>query len=655
MSQPGRELQQVDAGTVVVRGTERSGQAGWADLRPAIRWLDRRRPVLLVALVLIAAQVAWRAQFLSQMYFYRQDFFDLDFAIASPFNWHYLTYVGTGHVMVGERAIIWVLARISLYNWTLASAVSLLFLAGAGFAAFLVLRTLFGERPVILAPLAIYLLSPLGVAALGWWTVALESVPLQLALFMALNSHIHYVRTHRTRHLLAASGWVLFAMLAFEKGLVVPVLLFAVTSAFLCGGGSWLSGMRRALAACWRAWAIYAVAFIAYLVVLITALPTSTSQPQVPGSSAVLTFSWGLLKDSLLPGAIGGPWGWWSLPGHAYALAAPPATLVWIALVLAATVVVGTILRRRIAWRAWVTFAAWVLLADMVPIIIARLNWYPVLLALDTRYVADAMPVLIICLGLAFLPVASRPDVTTSRERSAASARAARQPRRAGLERAWRVTTSGVFGIFIVGSIWSAASYQSATTGQPAARYIASVQRAVAGAPRGTVVLDSPVPDQVKDAGNGTHAVAGAIRPGKLRWISQPRGTIDGLRMFGPDGRLHPVWVYGASTGRQPAPHACWPEQHGRIVMNFWHKPPYLTTVLRIGYIWGSPLAAVIAVSYGSTRQELQVRPGLHSAFLPVSGSAARITVSGLAGGKICIGDAEAGSALPVQSHQGQA
>ncbi len=655
MSQPGRELQQVDAGAVVLHRSERSGQDGWADLRPAFRWLDRRRPVLLVAVVMIVAQVAWRAQFLSQMYFYRQDFFDLDFAVTSPFNWHYLTYVGTGHVMLGERAIIWVLARISLYNWTLASAVSLLFLAGAGFAAFLVLRTLFGERPAILAPLAIYLLTPLGMAALGWWTVALESVPLQLALFMALNSHVHYVRTRRTRHLLAASGWVLFAMLAFEKGLVVPVLLFAVTSAFLCGGGSWLSGMRRALMACWRAWAVYAVAFIAYLVVLINALPTSTSQPQVPNSSAVLTFGWGLLKDSLLPGAIGGPWGWWSLPGHAYALAAPPAALVWIALVLAVTVVMGTILRRGISWRAWVTFAAWVLLADMLPIVIARLNWYPVLLALDTRYVADAMPVLIICLGLAFLPVAGRPDATTSGERSAASARVAGQPRRAGLERAWRVTTSGVFGILIVGSIWSAASYQSSTTGQPAASYIARVQRAVAGAPRGTVVLDSPVPDQVKDAGNGAHAVAGAVTPGKLRWISDPRGTIDGLRMFGLDGKLHPVWVYGASTGRPPAPHACWPQRHDRIVMNFWHKSPYLTTVLRIGYIWESPLPGVIAVTYGSTTQELTVRHGLHSAYLPVSGPAARITVSGLAGSKICIGDAEAGAALPVQSHQGQA
>jgi hypothetical protein len=257
---------------------------------------------------------------------------------------------------------------------------------------------------------------------------------------------------------------------------------------------------------------------------------------------------------------------------------------------------------------------------------------------------------------LAFLPVGDQLRATAWQDRSPASARRVGQPRLGGLERAWRATISGVFGVFVVGSIWSASSYQSVTTGQPAADYIASVQRTVAGAPRGTVVLDSPVPGQVKDdAGNGTHAVVGAIRPGKLHWISEPRGTIDGLRMFGLDGRLHPVWVYGGSTGRQPAPHACWPEEHGRIVMNFWHKPPYLSTVLRIGYIWGSPGPGVISVAYGSTRQELAVRPGLHSAFLPVSGSAARITVTGLAGSKICIGDAEAGSAQPLRSHQAQA
>lgn len=655
MSQPGRDLQHADQRRTVVPGSGRSEPDTWADLRPAFKWLDRKRPVLLVALLLIAGQVAWRAQFLSHMYFYRQDFFDLDFAITSPFNWHYLTYVGTGHVMMGERAIVWVLARISLYHWTLAAAVALAFLAAAGLAAFLVLRTLFGERPAILAPLAVYLLTPLGIAALGWWTVALESVPLQLAVFMALNSHIHYVRTRRARHLIAAIAWVVFGMLVFEKGLVVPVLLFAVTSAFLSGGGSWLAGIRRALLGYWRAWASYALLFIGDLVVLIISLQTSSSQPQVPSTSAVLTFGWGLLKNSLLPGAIGGPWEWLPLPGHAYALAAPPDPLIWIALIVVVAVVIGTILRRRIAWRAWVTFAAWILLADMAPIIIARLNWYPVLLALDTRYVSDAMPVLAICIGLAFLPVADRRQVSARQERPATPAPFAAQSGRAGLERAWRTAISGVFGVLVVGSIWSASSYQSATSGQPAARYIASVQRAVASAPRGTLVLDSPVPDQVKDAANGAHAVVGAIMPGKLRWISQPRGTLDGLRIFGLDGKLHSVWVYGASTGRQAPPNACWPARHGKIVMNFWHKAPYLTTVLRIGYIWGGHAPGAISVTYGGATKQLVVRPGLHTAFLPVSGSAARVTISGLAGNKICVGDAEAGSARPSRSQKGQA
>ncbi|MDR2986792.1 MAG: hypothetical protein LBV34_18335, partial [Nocardiopsaceae bacterium] len=355
------------------------------------------------------------------------------------------------------------------------------------------------------------------------------------------------------------------------------------------------------------------------------------------------------------PGAVGGPWAWWSLPGHAYALAAPPTALTWIALFIGVTVVIGSVLRRRIAWRAWVTLAAWVLLADMGPIIIGRLNWYPVLLALDTRYVADAVPVLIICIGLAFVPVADRAQKAAEPGRPSGSARLAAHSRQGGLEPAWRTAISGALAVFIVGAIWSASSYQSATTGRPAADYIASAKRSVTGAPKDTLVLDSPVPDQVKDASNGARAVVGAIKPGKLHWISQPRGTLDGLRIFGLDGKLHPVFVYGASTGRQPAPNPCWPEKRGRIVMNFFHKPPYLTTVLRIGYIWAPHVPGTITVAYGGTRLKLTVRPGLHTAYLPVSGSAPGITVSGLDGNKICIGDAEAGSASPTRSKQGQA
>jgi hypothetical protein len=77
--------------------------------------------------------------------------------------------------------------------------------------------------------------------------------------------------------------------------------------------------------------------------------------------------------------------------------------------------------------------------------------------------------------------------------------------------------------------------------------------------------------------------------------------------------------------------------------------------VLRIGYIWGQHVPGSISVTYGGTTQHLAVRPGLHTAFLPVSGSAAGITISGLASDKICVGDAEAGSARPSKSQQNQA
>jgi hypothetical protein len=611
---------------------------------------------MVAAIVLIAAQILWRAQFLSRMYFYRQDFFNIDFAIRSPFGWHYLTYVGTGHLEIVQRAIIWVLARISVYGWGLASAVSLALLAAAGLAAFALLRTLFGERPAILVPLAIYLLSPLGIAAVGWWTVALESLPLQLALFMALNAHVRYVRTSSTRHLVAAACWVTFGMLSFEKGLAVPLLLFAVTAAFLVtGGGSWVSAMARALARYRRAWLVYAAIMTGYVVVLATSLHTSTSRPLVPHASAVFKFSWDVVKDALLPGAVGGPWQWWALPGGAYAIANPPAALIWLAFIIAATVVGASLLRRRVSWRAWTIFAVWVIVADMLPVIIARLNWYPILLALDTRYVADAVPVLAICVGLAFLPVTDRSEssAVSAPVDPRAGAHARQQPSSA--ERAWRSTASAVFAVFAVGAIWSAGAYEVATTGQPAASYIATAADTVATAQPGTHVLDGAVPDQVKVGAYGTHAVIGVIQPGKLDWIEHPKGTLDGLRMFGPDGLLYPAWVYGTASGPpRSRHHGCFPERHDQIVVNFYHGSPYLSTMLRIGYIWAPHTAGQVYVSYGGTTQGLRVEPGLHAAYLPVNGPAPGISVTVPGGARMCIGDAEAGAPGPQLPSQAQ-
>ena len=187
----------------------------------------------------------------------------------------------------------------------------------------------------------------------------------------------------------------------------------------------------------------------------------------------------------------------------------------------------------------------------MLPVMIGKLNWHPVLLALNTRYVADARPVLALCLALAFLPV--RPALQAQGEASGAAsgepatARTASASRRPSPgARVWRPVAAALLAIFLVGSVWSARTYQSKVTGVPAAAYIATATAAVELARPGTPARASDLPGQLASAGSDTRTVLGAIRPGKLRWLDRPDGTVDGVRMFGPDARCS----RSGSTGR---------------------------------------------------------------------------------------------------------
>jgi len=102
---------------------------------------------------------------------------------------------------------------------------------------------------------------------------------------------------------------------------VLPVLLFAVTAAFLTDRRTLLGGIVRSLVKYWRAWAIYVVLDVGYMILLIISLRTSGAEPQSPTSaSAVLSLVGGLMKESFLPGALGGPWQWLPASDSSYSL-----------------------------------------------------------------------------------------------------------------------------------------------------------------------------------------------------------------------------------------------------------------------------------------------------------------------------------------------
>ena len=658
MSQTGGELERLPGSTPVpyVQG-QRSGDIGnvidWPEF---VAWA-RNRGIVLFGLVLIAAQLIWKSIFLSHYYFYQDDFHFMELALGHPFTWSYLTLVGAGHLFPGVYAICWVVARVALYNWAVAATITIVMLAAASLAALRLLRTLFGSRPAILVLLLIYLLCPLVMMDTRWWSAAIELLPLQLAIFMALNAQVHYVRSGRFRHAIAAAAWLAFGLIFNEKALILPLLLFAISSGFLMEG-PWPAAAVRCLVKYWRSWAVQAAMLAGYAVVFALSLHTSTVQPKIPDTAAgVFTLIWELVKDTFVPGAIGGPWQWFPTSDAQYAASAPPPALAWLSLIVAAAVIMASIWSRRYAWRAWAILGGWLLAADVAPVVVGRIaEMTPGVLALQTRYVADAVPVLAICIGLAFLPLAGQPGQTGQPDT------ARKRPVTPDGGQTARLVAAGLVGAFVIGSVWSVQDLQNTTSGLMSQVYVQNAEAAVAQAPAGTVIADSVVPSALMIGAFGKYARASmVIEPmesagdaARIRWTSQPDGTIDHLMVFGPDGRLHLAALYGPASVPFSEKRGCQLVRHGRTVVRFTAPTAPGTGVLRIAYLAsGTVNGDDVTVRYGGSTRVLTVKAGLHAAYFPVRGTVRSVTVSGISGPAVtglCVGAMQAGFIVPASS-----
>jgi hypothetical protein len=610
------------------------------ELTRAYLWI-RANAVMLTALVLIGVTLWWKAGLLSHSFFRLDDYFYLERASTSGLTWKYLMWVDAGHLTPLGYAIAWVLVRTSPVDWTLTSAATLVLLAATCLALLRMLRTLFGDHPGILILLTIYLLSPLSFSGLSWWSVTLEMLPLQLAMFCAVTAHVHYLRDGRFRHAAAAAGWLFVAMASSLRGTAVPLLLLALTSAFFVDG-RWPAAVRAALRQRWRAWVLYAVITVGYAVLYGVQLTTSSVAPGRPGAfSSVFSFASTLLRDTFLPGIVGGPWRW--IGAGVYAGASPPTDLAVISWVIAAAVVVVSVLYSPKAWRAWAIMIAWLVLVDMVPVVLGRASFVPgALLGLVTRYVWDAVGVLALCLGLAFLPLEGRP--------------AAHVGGRLQFSRPLRTAAACVFTAVVIGSVWSFYSYPTDPGAATGRSFVATARIALSEVPRGTVIVDDPIPADVLGGvffgpvGKASSLLNPLItgpagqRP---RFITNPNGTYDHLMEFDGWGRLVPSVISGAASRPLTQGRSCWPTRRGSVVIPL-RAVVTNASILRLGYLSGQ--GGQMVVGYGDQSQLYNFRPGLHAAFLPVHGTGRTVSIEPITGPVPCIADVEAGVLLPSGS-----
>jgi len=621
-----------------------SSRPGGSALQPLglIGWL-RGRGVTVMAVTLIGAQLVLKGTLLAGGYFRQDDYHYLDRAAASGFGWSYLMLVDSGHLLPLGMTFNWVQARLAMYNWPATVGVILVLLAAAGFAMLRMLLTVFGRRPGILVPLGIFLFSPLSLAGTDWWAVAIEILPLETALFLAVDAHVRYLRTGRLRTAAAAAAWLAAGMAAMEKGAVVPLLLLALTAAYFVP-------RVRDVGRYWRAWAIYGGVLACYVAVFFIQLHTSAVQPGDPGSAGhVFSLISTMVGTSLVPGALGGPWHWVS--GSGYDQAAPPAVLQVISWAVALIVVAATCLWRARAWRAWVILAGWIVTADLVPVIIGRLAGFPgTLLGAQTRYLTDATGVLALCAGLALLPLAGEPDGRRPR-----LGRLRLDPLRRPLIAAGTALVCAV----AAGSVWSLERLETVSnaTTATARSYIATAQAAIEDAPPGTVIVDSAVPEVIMDVGLfWNHALTSdvigalAVPSQQLTWRRTLHSVSGQPVIFDQRGQLWPVTVSGQFAWLGPrmktgpfAGRYCWP------VAAAGTRVPLLGSLYR--YAWtirvtyaGS--ASALAAGFGGDTSTVALTPGTHVAYLTAVGGGKAVTLRGT-GGDLCVTGLTVGSLQP--------
>jgi hypothetical protein len=613
------------------------GRETSAEYEP-LAWL-RKYAVVLTAVLLIALQLWWKAGLLEHSFFRLDDYFLLEGAPNHGLTWSYLMREDSGQLTPLGNAIAWFVIRLSPLDWTLASAVTLTLLALTCLALLRMLRTLFGDNPAILVILVVYLVSPLSFSGMTWWVVTLYQLPLQLAIFCAVTAHVHYLRTGLFRHSVAAACWLVVAMASMIKGVGVPLLLFALTSAFFSSGG-WWRGAFATLRHHWRAWLLYFLLAAGYAAVYVIQLSSSNVGPGKPGSfSGVFSFASNMLRENFIPGALGGPWQW--VGSGVETITTPPAPLAWAAWLVAAVVVIVSLWLKPRAWRAWAILVGWLALVDFLPVLLGRGDLVPgAILGQTTRYVWDALAILAICLGLAFLPMPGEPAL-----------------RHLGPQMRSYVRTAlaGVLTAVVIGSAVSLSSYQPDPTAAQGKSFVATARIALSQAPPGSVIVDEPYPEAVAggvffgSVGRESTLFASVISgpPSKRpRFIEQPDGAYANLLEFDGWGRLVPPTVAGVGNPTLPRrDRGCWPARHGIVTVPL-KSVASSGNMLSIGYLAGN--ASRLMVTFGGQSQVVAlIGGGLKTAFMPAHGSGDSVTIQSASGGTPCIGGATVGFLQP--------
>src|SRR5689334_17889692 len=201
--------------------------------------------VLPAALLLTAVQLVLTGSRLSRSWWYQDDLNILARAAHRALSPDQLFSNYNGHLIPGTWVIAWALDRLAPLQWWPAAVLTLIFVAATDLMMLVLLRRLFGTRPAILVPYAMFCSTSLVLTSALWF-------------------HVGYLRTRRLTDALGVLLAILFGLAFFEKSLVTLLVLALFTVCYATPGPVWRRPWRG-FRLYWAYWLVNAALAAGYL------------------------------------------------------------------------------------------------------------------------------------------------------------------------------------------------------------------------------------------------------------------------------------------------------------------------------------------------------------------------------------------------------
>ncbi|NLE79790.1 MAG: hypothetical protein GX610_09450 [Rhodococcus sp.] len=544
-----------------------------------------------------------------------------------------LLYDHDGHFMPAAFVVAGLATRIAPYEWALPLIMSVVMQALASLAMLRLLRTLLGDRRVLLIPLTFYLFTPLTVPAFAWWSANLNALPLQIGLAWVTADALALRRTGRIRY--AVSGAVVFAvaLLFAEKAVLVPFVAFATV--FLL---SRISGNRAPLRSAWRRGRGLWTASIAIIAVWALAYTTTITTDFVWAGGGR---AWELLSHStslgLLPTLLGGPWVWerW-IPSPPWA--SPPAILVVAAWVVAVVGIAATIRwKRRVGW-VWIAVGAY-FLASVAAMVVSRWGADTTYeLAQTLRYFTDTASVITIAMAL----------VLRAPKRSTAGPPSKGPADRISASRTGAIAVIATVA-FAISSLWSTYTYTRSWADNPTTAYLSTARESLAEYDD-VPLLEQPTSIWVLlPVAFPNNLISRVLAP--LEDRPEFSDSTPELRMLDDSGKLvdaDVTWVRTIPKGQTPN---CGNQVDGPGFTNIPLDGPLTVWewTVQLNYLASQDGEIQVGLETGDT-VKVPVQAGANEVYVRITGGGEQVRIKPLTPGlAVCVGMGPVGVVVPEQ------